>query len=417
MRCKKMRSKRRFYWILAAGLLTASVFPAYGATTQEQINQAQQEKQQAESSLESTQDRIEEIESQKGQTEAYLSELSRQLTELTSDMQELQREYTDKQTELTQVQEELEEARVREEKQYEAMKVRIQFMYEHSQAGALEMLFSADSFMDFLNRADNISEITKYDREMLADYEATRQEVSEKEQQVLLEQQEIETLQDQSTKQQEQIQDLYEYTYNQVQEYTQELAGAESEETALLASIQTQEDALNQLLIQAKQEEVEAQRKAQEEAARKAAEAEAARQQAAQQQAGQNQQAGSGQTGSSAPDTDTGASDVSNETSQGNSSSGGTYLGRFKLTAYCSCSICCGQWSQYQGMTASGAQAQEGVTVAMGGVPFGTKLSINGHIYTVQDRGTAYGHVDVYFSNHASALAFGLQYADVYMVN
>ena len=217
MRFKKMRSKRRFYWILAAGLLTASVFPAYGATTQEQINQAQQEKQQAESSLESTQDRIEEIESQKGQTEAYLSELSRQLTELTSDMQELQREYTDKQTELTQVQEELEEARVREEKQYEAMKVRIQFMYEHSQAGALEMLFSADSFMDFLNRADNISEITKYDREMLADYEATRQEVSEKEQQVLLEQQEIEALQDQSTKQQEQIQELYEYTYNQVQ--------------------------------------------------------------------------------------------------------------------------------------------------------------------------------------------------------
>ena len=46
------------------------------ATTQEQINQAQQRSSRRSPSLESTQDRIEEIESQKGQTEAYLSELS-----------------------------------------------------------------------------------------------------------------------------------------------------------------------------------------------------------------------------------------------------------------------------------------------------------------------------------------------------
>ena len=170
-----MKGKRRFYWILAAGLLAANVFPAYGATTQEQISEKQQEKQQTESSLESTQERIEELESQKGQSEAYLTELNRQLSDLTSNLQTLQQEYADKQEELTQVQNELEEAKAQEEEQYEAMKVRIQFMYEHSQTGALEMLFSADSFMDFLNRADNISEITKYDREMLANYEATRQ--------------------------------------------------------------------------------------------------------------------------------------------------------------------------------------------------------------------------------------------------
>ena len=52
----------------------------------------------------------------------------------------------------------------------------------------------------------------------------------------------------------------------------------------------------------------------------------------------------------------------------------------------------------------------------MGGVPFGTQLSINGHVYTVQDRGTAYGHVDIYFNDHSSALAFGLKHADVYQL-
>lgn len=90
------------------------------------------------------------------------------------------------------------------------------------------------------------------------------------------------------------------------------------------------------------------------------------------------------------------------------------YLGNFKLTAYCSCSKCCGKWAG--GGTASGVTPTAGRTVAMAGVPFGTKLLINGRVYTVEDRGTPYGHVDIYFSNHSEALNFGLQYAAVYRV-
>ncbi len=91
----------------------------------------------------------------------------------------------------------------------------------------------------------------------------------------------------------------------------------------------------------------------------------------------------------------------------------GDYLGRFKLTSYCSCPVCCGIWSG--GPTASGAMPMEGRTVAMAGVPFGTKLVINGYIYTVEDRGTPYGHVDVYKNSHEEAAQFGVQYADVYL--
>lgn len=90
------------------------------------------------------------------------------------------------------------------------------------------------------------------------------------------------------------------------------------------------------------------------------------------------------------------------------------HLGRFKLTAYCACSKCCGKWAG--GETASGTTPTQGKTVAMAGVPFGTRLRINDHIYTVEDRGTAYGHVDIFFSNHSEALQFGMQYADVYEV-
>ena len=62
--------------------------------------------------------------------------------------------------------------------------------------------------------------------------------------------------------------------------------------------------------------------------------------------------------------------------------------------------------------TSSGTTPVAGRTVAMAGVPFGTKLLINGNVYTVEDLGTPYGHVDIYCSSHSEALSFGLQ--DVY---
>lgn len=93
----------------------------------------------------------------------------------------------------------------------------------------------------------------------------------------------------------------------------------------------------------------------------------------------------------------------------------GKYLGNFKLTSYCACPICCGIWSDGTATTASGTTATEGRTVAMGGVPFGTKLVIGGLVYTVEDRGTPYGHVDIYKNNHQDALNFGVQHADVYL--
>ena len=92
----------------------------------------------------------------------------------------------------------------------------------------------------------------------------------------------------------------------------------------------------------------------------------------------------------------------------------GELLGNFKLTAYCNCVICCGKWAG--GPTASGTAPVEGRTVAMAGVPFGTKLIIDGKIYTVEDRGTPYGHVDIYMNSHDECNQFGVQYTDVYTV-
>ena len=92
------------------------------------------------------------------------------------------------------------------------------------------------------------------------------------------------------------------------------------------------------------------------------------------------------------------------------------YVGTFKITGYCSCSSCCGKSN---GITASGTKATAGRTIAAdtSKYPFGTKLVINGHTYTVEDRGGAISgnRIDMYFSSHSEALQWGVRYCDVYI--
>lgn len=423
-----MKNKKIFSMILSMVIFTVSVIPCFGATTKEKLSEAESKKQTTESNLHDTQSRLDELESMKDQSEEYLAELNQQLSDLTSSLEQLQQQSVEKQQELEVVQQELADAKAQEEKQYADMKLRIQYMYENSTSGYVEMLFSSENFSDFLSRAQNMLEISKYDRNMLSDYQDVKIQVEEKENQVIAEQEAIAALQQESAAKQSEVQELYEATYNQIREYTEHIDSAESEANNLLAEINRQEEVVNQLLAQVMREEI-ARQQAEAEAQRQAAEAqrqaeEAQRQSAAQAEAQRQAEAQkSAQASASASTQDNSTSqtsaaqtpDPTPTVDNSSSSSQGTYLGKFKLTAYCACSICCGKWSG--GNTASGTRPTAGRTIAMAGVPFGTQLMINGHVYTVEDRGTAYGHVDVFMGNHSDALQFGLQYADVYQVN
>lgn len=85
----------------------------------------------------------------------------------------------------------------------------------------------------------------------------------------------------------------------------------------------------------------------------------------------------------------------------------------YKITAYCPCAKCCGKSN---GITAMGTRATAGRTVAASSkFSFGTKLNINGHTYTVEDRGGAIGQnkIDIFVNSHAEALAWGVKYLPV----
>jgi 3D (Asp-Asp-Asp) domain-containing protein len=91
-------------------------------------------------------------------------------------------------------------------------------------------------------------------------------------------------------------------------------------------------------------------------------------------------------------------------------------VGTFKITGYCSCSRCCGKTT---GITASGTVATAGRTIAAdtSQFSFGSKLVIDGHTYTVEDRGGAIrgNRIDIFFSSHEKALQWGVRYCDVYV--
>lgn len=98
-------------------------------------------------------------------------------------------------------------------------------------------------------------------------------------------------------------------------------------------------------------------------------------------------------------------------------------LGEFKLTAYCSCSKCCGEWANkrtdgvVRGSTGKELTAGYSVAVDPEVIPYDTVLIIDGKSYKAMDCGGAIkgNRIDVYFNEHNEALNFGVQYAEVFL--
>lgn len=90
-------------------------------------------------------------------------------------------------------------------------------------------------------------------------------------------------------------------------------------------------------------------------------------------------------------------------------------LGEYRISAYCPCKKCC---LKSDGITASGVKATPNRTVAVDGIPFGTRLLIDGDEYVVEDRvGSGKRLIDVFFPTHEEALNSGLWYiTEVYEI-
>ena len=123
---------------------------------------------------------IDDLKNEKTQLQSSLNSLQSQLTTLMSDMDKLERSMAAKGEEIAQAEIDLEEAKKTEVKQYEAMKSRIAMIYEHGYASSyIAILFEAEDFADFLNRAEMAKQIYDYDKNMLNEYKETKKQISE----------------------------------------------------------------------------------------------------------------------------------------------------------------------------------------------------------------------------------------------
>ena len=100
----------------------------------------------------------------------------------------------------------------------------------------------------------------------------------------------------------------------------------------------------------------------------------------------------------------------------------GESLGHVVTSGYCSCPICCGQWSG--GPTASGVYPTSNHTIAVDAndpfVPIGTHVVMNGVEYVVEDTGAfaRYGvQFDVYYDSHSAALNHGHRTWEAYLAD
>ena len=98
----------------------------------------------------------------------------------------------------------------------------------------------------------------------------------------------------------------------------------------------------------------------------------------------------------------------------------GDSLGKVWVTAYCPCSICCGPYAN--GITASGKTARAKHTIAVDAynpiVPMGTKVVIDGTVYTVEDTGDLnhYGNdFDIFYAKHEQTSQWGRRHVEAYI--
>lgn len=163
------------------------------------VDSAKEEKKTMEKGLDAAKQMLQDLETMKSSVESHMKELDTELASVTAELEELQKKLQDKIQEIENTKIEIAKAKAVEEKQYEDMKVRIKYMYEQGNTQYAAMILEAESIADFLNKADYVSSISEYDRQMLEKYEKTREEIEDLEARLVVEQQELE-IQEKETK-------------------------------------------------------------------------------------------------------------------------------------------------------------------------------------------------------------------------
>lgn len=211
------------------------------------VDEAQKNKKNLQTGLSTIKQLLNSLETAKNNLENYVTQLDENLAELTQKIEELNTMLAEKEAEIETTKKALNEAEETEKQQYEAMKKRIKFMYEKGDTSYMEMLLSAESFADFLNKSEFIKKISEYDRDMLEEYIAVKEEVANAKEQLEKEQQELEQVKESIAEEQAGVENLISTKESEIVLYESDIGNKEQAVKEYAAEIAAQDAAIKEL--------------------------------------------------------------------------------------------------------------------------------------------------------------------------
>ena len=121
-----------------------------------------------------------ELENTTSDLKGELNDLNSQLSSLSKELDTASSQVEDLAAKVEKSKLDLASAQLDEEAQYDSMKDRIKFMYEGGGASLVQILLTSENMGDFLNKAEYVVTISKYDRSMLEELQQVRANVEKK---------------------------------------------------------------------------------------------------------------------------------------------------------------------------------------------------------------------------------------------
>ncbi len=159
-----------------ASIFAAPVFSVHAEETKEDVEQQKEEAQQAQEEANAN---AEKYQKKVDKLTAAVNELDKQATDISTQIVEKKQQAEDLQNEIDETQTKLAEAQVSEDNQYEAMKKRIQYLYEEGDVAYIDALMSSASFEDSLNKSEYVDQLSTYDQKQLNKLVKTKNDIAE----------------------------------------------------------------------------------------------------------------------------------------------------------------------------------------------------------------------------------------------
>ena len=268
--------KKRILCLTLGLMLTISqAVPAGAASRKAQLKQ---DKAEAQSQLAAQESKINNLEDQKQTLSAEIDQLDSDLVNIMVEIEILDGELSDKEAQIEQTKADLAVAEENKQKQYEAMKKRIQYLYEKGGDDAwAQMLFQASDFTSLLNQAEYVQQMYDSDRNSLEEFKETVQQVKDLGDQLDSEKAELEEMNQEYQNRQASMQTQLEEKKATSSDYDAQIAQAQNQAAQYTELIRQQNAEIQKIEEEEKKAAEEAARKAAEEAAKKAAAEEAAK--------------------------------------------------------------------------------------------------------------------------------------------